>query len=1172
MAENRSFLRAFAAVRRAFLAPVSLLLIASSLVALSPSETSRSASAVSASPSLVCAGATCTWTFPFTGDYYDWTVPAGITQVGFDIYGAQGGNGGPSAGGTGQTVQGGRGGRVQGTLTVTPGSVLRVYVGGKGTDATLVGAGGFNGGGSTSATSDDNRRPGAGGGASDIRTGAALSTRLVVAGGGGGSSGWRAAEGGAGGGLIGQDAPGPYHCAFGGRGGTQSAGGAAGACGNQAGSLGIGGNGRGSSHGGGGGGGGFYGGGGGTIDGGGGGSSYTSPTLTTDVVHTQGSRSGHGLVVLTMLRPGVGSFAATVSSPSNAATTLTYNLQFTESVTGLLQSEISLSGTSTGWSITSFSGSGASYVVGLSGSNVTSGSVILSVAQDAVTSAVTSQTGPAVATNSSTMNIDVDPPTATVSTSPSSPASAMSLTFGLTFSESVTGIIPADFTNLGTAAGCVFTPSASSGSTVNVVVTQCQEGTLQLQLLANTLTDAAGNTGPATPVTSSVITLAASALSVTAATQTVNFGGTWTDSFSQSGLISPDTVTVAYTYSGTTNDGNSYGPSSTKPTQAGTYSIVPTVSYGVGNANRYALTRTNGTLTINRVSQSALTVTSTSMTFGQTLSLTTSGGSGTGSLSWQVVSGTCSVNGSSLTPGDAGSSCVVKATKAQDNNYNAVSSADTTITTGRASQSSLSVSSTSTSYGNQLVLGVTGGNGTGNVTWQVMSGTCTIVGALLTPGDAGSSCVVRATKAQDTNYLSGSTANTTITINKASQNGFAITSASSFTTGSTLTLSASGGQSGGSVSWQVASGICNLSGTSLTASRGGMACTVEATRAGNTNYFSTTDTITITVDKIVQVLTFQSSPPSSSTVGGTYTVSVVSDASLAPTVAIANASTQVCSISAGVVSFISAGTCTISATQAGNDQYAAAAASQQIVVTTIPTTTTTTIPAVANQSPEVAPTSSTVPVNTVPSSSEAPVRSTTTTSTTTTTTTTIPAIGPSGITEIDAGEATAVVQGKRVAVNVQTENGQLVVRLPNNVIVRVGAPQGSNSSASINSDGVLVVQTDDEVAVGAAGFQPGSTYKVVMYSTPIELGRGEASTKGDVSNSVVIPEKAEAGDHTLVIEGVGTKSEVVSISIGFTVLERSSNTLAAVVAIVLAIGLALLSGRPILRRRKKMAQ
>jgi hypothetical protein len=174
-----------------------------------------------------------------------------------------------------------------------------------------------------------------------------------------------------------------------------------------------------------------------------------------------------------------------------------------------------------------------------------------------------------------------------------------------------------------------------------------------------------------------------------------------------------------------------------------------------------------------------------------------------------------------------------------------------------------------------------------------------------------------------------------------------------------------------------------------------------------------------------------------------------------------------------------------------------------------------------------------------------------------------------GDTEVPAGEATAVVRGKKVKVDVTTEDGQLVLTLANNVTFRLGAPKGSTSSAAINSDGVLVAQTRDEIQIGTAGLVAGSTYTVVMHSTPTELARGSVPVSGVVDEVVAVPNKAESGSHTLVVEGVGPNDEVVSVSVGFKILERSNNTVAAVVAIILAIGLALLSGRPILRRRQK---
>lgn len=229
----------------------------------------------------------------FTPGAYNWTVPAGVTEVNVRLLGARGASS--------------RGGETRATLTVVPGQVLQVRVGGEGlygptgADYNVVvagGAGGYNGGGN-GGPGTGKFGAGGGGGASDIRTSDALSSRLVVAGGGGGRGTYD--PGGDGGGASGGDA---YRTSGGnfppdssyGKGGTPTAGGAPGAAlssnraarGGSAGGFGSGGSGGDGTAfsfsvsvneaGGGGGGGGWYGGGGGgTNGGGGGGSSYGPP-------------------------------------------------------------------------------------------------------------------------------------------------------------------------------------------------------------------------------------------------------------------------------------------------------------------------------------------------------------------------------------------------------------------------------------------------------------------------------------------------------------------------------------------------------------------------------------------------------------------------------------------------------------------------------------------------------------------------------------------------------------------------------------------------------------------------------------------------------------------------------------------------------------------------------
>ena len=92
----------------------------------------------------------------------------------------------------------------------------------------------------------------------------------------------------------------------------------------------------------------------------------------------------------------------------------------------------------------------------------------------------------------------VAPSVSSFTSAVASPTASTSIAYALTFDESVTGLAGADFANAGTATGCVFTPSASSGGSVTVTVTGCgASGTLRPRLLANTLSDLAGNSGPA---------------------------------------------------------------------------------------------------------------------------------------------------------------------------------------------------------------------------------------------------------------------------------------------------------------------------------------------------------------------------------------------------------------------------------------------------------------------------------------------------------------------------------------------------------------------------------------------------------------------------------------------------------------------------------------------------
>jgi len=110
-----------------------ILALCASLATISSVLVATPAQAVSVNPTATCSNGSCTMTFEYTGDYYQWTLPANVRTMWFDVYGAQGGR------------SGGLGGKISGQFTTIP-TTLFVYVGGQGKTGSGL-TGGFNGGG-----------------------------------------------------------------------------------------------------------------------------------------------------------------------------------------------------------------------------------------------------------------------------------------------------------------------------------------------------------------------------------------------------------------------------------------------------------------------------------------------------------------------------------------------------------------------------------------------------------------------------------------------------------------------------------------------------------------------------------------------------------------------------------------------------------------------------------------------------------------------------------------------------------------------------------------------------------------------------------------------------------------------------------------------------------------
>lgn len=141
-------------------------------------------------------------------------------------------------------------------------------------------------------------------------------------------------------------------------------------------------------------------------------------------------------MTITSLGPSLTTFTPT--STITSSTTISYNIAFSENVTGLTSGDFSKSGTgSSTCTIGSPTGSNASYTIQLTGCS--EGTVILTMAVNSVSNA-SSQTAPSSATAAATVIIDQTAPTLT---SVSAPTNAIykptdTPTFSVNFNESIT--------------------------------------------------------------------------------------------------------------------------------------------------------------------------------------------------------------------------------------------------------------------------------------------------------------------------------------------------------------------------------------------------------------------------------------------------------------------------------------------------------------------------------------------------------------------------------------------------------------------------------------------------------------------------------------------------------------------------------------------------------------
>ncbi|MDR3502753.1 MAG: fibronectin type III domain-containing protein [Legionella sp.] len=361
-----------------------------------------------------------------------------------------------------------------------------------------------------------------------------------------------------------------------------------------------------------------------------------------------------------------------------------------------------------------------------------------------------------------------------------------------------------------------------------------------------------------------------------------------------------------------------------------------------GDSNYNAATQLQQSFTVGKGSQTisyTSTAPSAAVVAGATYTPTATATSGlTVTLTVDAASSAvCSMSAGTVSFIGAGT-CTINANQAGDSNYNAATQLQQSFTVGKGSQT---ISYTSTAPSAAVVAGATytptatATSGlTVTLTVDASSSSVCSMSAGVVSFNAVGTCTINANQAGNANYNAATQLQQSFTVAKGSQTisytstapsaavvaGATYTPTATATSGLTVTLTVDASSSS----------VCSMSAGVVSFNAVGT-CTINANQAGNANYNAATQLQqSFTVGKGSQTISYTSTAPSAAVVAGaTYTPTATTTSGLTVTLTVDVASSSVCSMSAGVVSFIGAGTCTINANQAGNSNYNAATQLQQ---------------------------------------------------------------------------------------------------------------------------------------------------------------------------------------------------------------------------------------------------
>jgi hypothetical protein len=358
-----------------------------------------------------------------------------------------------------------------------------------------------------------------------------------------------------------------------------------------------------------------------------------------------------------------------------------------------------------------------------------------------------------------------------------------------------------------------------------------------------------------------------------------------------------------------------------------------------GNANYAAAPQVTQSIVVNQAAQTInFAPLASPVTFGVSqIALSATGGASNNPVTFSVLSGPATVNGSVLTITGAGT-VVVAADEASNANYSAAPEATQTITVNPAAQSiSFAPLASPMAFGpTPIALSASGGPSGNPVSFSVVSGPAALSGNMLTLTGSGM-VQVAANQAGSVNYAAAPQIMQSIAVNQAAQSISLAPLASPVVYGvGPIALAATGGASGNPVTFTVVSGPATVSGSTL-AITGAGTVVVAANQAGTNCYAAAAQvTESVTVLQAPQSISFVA--PASPVTYGVSPVALSATGGASGNPVVFSVVSGPATVSGSTLTITGPGTVVVAANQAGSANFAAAAPVMQSIAVNPPST------------------------------------------------------------------------------------------------------------------------------------------------------------------------------------------------------------------------------------------